>query len=69
MSCKGWLLSLVPSRSNASFRPRLCANAFRSFGRDALRRHSALAPFSHDFLARLRGLLVGEAFVMVHRGR
>ena len=21
MSCKGWLLSLVPSRSNASFRP------------------------------------------------
>lgn len=22
MSCKGWLLSLVPSRSNASFRPK-----------------------------------------------
>lgn len=21
MPCKGWLLSLVPSRSNASFRP------------------------------------------------
>ena len=22
MPCKGWLLSLVPSRSNASFRPK-----------------------------------------------